>query len=211
MRMDIESLIVLYVVLLFSVCLHEFAHAWAANRCGDDTAKLMGRMTLNPIAHIDPIGTIIFPLLAMMTGAPLFGWAKPVPVNSARFGNYRRDDIFVSLAGVASNLLLALIAAFMLRAIYISGGFPYAQPVIFMLRYLMYINVILGVFNLVPIPPLDGSHVLYHYLPMKTAWKFQKLQQYGFILLILLLMTGVLGILIRPPLALFSIIAGPLG
>ena len=211
MRMDIESLIVLYVVLLFSVCLHEFAHAWAANRCGDDTAKLMGRMTLNPIAHIDPIGTIIFPLLAMMTGAPLFGWAKPVPVNSARFGNYKRDDIFVSLAGVASNLLLALTAAFMLRAIYISGGFPYAQPVIFMLRYLMYINVILGVFNLVPIPPLDGSHVLYHYLPMEAAQKFQMLRQYGFILLILLLMTGVLGVLIAPPLAVFRIIAGPLG
>lgn len=211
MQINLEFLIALYAVLLFSLCVHEFAHAWAADMCGDDTARLMGRMSLNPIVHIDPVGTIIFPLLAMITSAPVFGWAKPVPVNPARFRNHRRDDIFVSLAGIISNLLVALLAATALRTIYAVGGFPFAGPVVFILRYLMHINVILAVFNLIPIPPLDGSHVLYHYLPAKTAWKFQMLQQYGFILLILLLSTGVLGVLIAPPLQLFRMIAGPLG
>jgi Zn-dependent protease len=178
--------------------------------CGDDTARLAGRMSLNPVVHIDPIGTIVFPLLAIMTGASfLFGWAKPVPVNPSRFQNYRRDDILVSLSGIGSNLLIALLAASAIRTILtFGGGGGVAGPIIFILRYLMYINVVLGVFNLVPIPPLDGSRVLYHYLPMQTAWRFQQFERYGFIILILFLMTGVFRFIINPPLQLFNLLAG---
>ncbi len=215
--MQIEQLIVVYVVLLFSCCVHEFAHAWTADKCGDDTARLMGRMTLNPIVHIDPVGTILFPFLAIVMGALsgggafLFGWAKPVPVNPGRFHNYKRDDIIVSISGIVSNLLMALLAASTLRSIYILGGFPFVGPIIFILRYFMYINVVLAVFNMVPIPPLDGSRVLYHYLPMETARQFQKLEQYGFIILILFLSTGVFRLIISIPLRIFIQIAGPLG
>jgi Zn-dependent protease len=210
--MQIENLIILYVVLLFSCCVHEFAHAWTANMCGDDTARLSGRMTLNPVVHIDPIGTIVFPLLAIVTGLPfILGWAKPVPVNPSRFHNYRRDDIIVSMSGIVSNLLLALLAATMLRFIYVLGGFQFAGPVVFILRYLMLINVVLAVLNIIPIPPLDGSRLLYHYLPMRTAWQFRKLEQFGFIILILFLMTGVFRVLVLLPLHIFSFIAGPLG
>ena len=207
--MQIENLIVLYVVLLFSLCVHEFAHAWTANMCGDGTARLLGRMTLNPVVHIDPIGTVIFPLLMMATGTPfLFGWAKPVPVNPGRFHNYRRDDIIVSLSGIVSNLLLALIAATTLRTIFAFGAFGLARPLVYILQYMMIINVVLAVFNLIPIPPLDGSHVLYHYLPPEAAERFRALERYGLIILIVFLMTGVFRLIISVPLQVFEMIAG---
>ncbi|GAB4335362.1 MAG: site-2 protease family protein [Candidatus Abyssubacteria bacterium] len=212
MDSHIVSLIVLYVVLLFSCCVHEFAHAWTANMCGDDTARLMGRMTLNPVVHIDPLGTVIFPLLAIIANVPfLLGWAKPVPINPTRFQNYRRDDMIVSLAGIGSNLLLALFAATILRSIYVFGLTVYVGPVVYILKYLMVINVVLAVFNLIPIPPLDGSHVLYHYLPLDTATQFRRLEQYGFLILIFFLMTGIFGKLLVLPLEVFRSIAGPLG
>lgn len=211
------DLIVVYVVLLFSCCVHELSHAWTAYMCGDDTAKLAGRMTLNPVVHIDPIGTIAFPLLAIVVGTLskgatfLFGWAKPVPVNPSRFHNYRRDDIIVSVSGIVSNLLLALLAASFLRSWYMLGGFHSWKPLVDIIRSFMYINVILGVFNLIPIPPLDGSRVLYHYLPMRTAWQFRKLEHFGFVILILFLSTGIFNVIISFPLQLFIRIAGPLG
>lgn len=209
MQLDLGNLVIIYMVLLFSLCIHEFAHAWAAYICGDDTAMLMGRMTLNPVAHVDPIGTVIFPLLAMVTGSGwIFGWAKPVPVNPARFRDYRRDDIMVSLAGIASNLLLALIAASIIRTIVTLGGIGFGRALLPILVFMMRINILLAVFNLIPIPPLDGSHLLYHYLPPETARKFQRLEQYGFIILILFLMTGVFGVIMYFPLQIFRFIAG---
>jgi Zn-dependent protease len=198
-----------FVVLLFSLSVHECAHAWMANKCGDDTAQLMGRITLNPIAHIDPIGTVVMPLFMMMSGIPfLFGWAKPVPVNPGRFNNYRRDDILVSLAGIASNLMLALFAAMVLRIIIVINPASFPPPILKALFFLMQINVVLAVFNLIPIPPLDGSHVLFHYLPPDMASKFRMLERYGFILLILLLMSGIPWSIIKPVLSLFMRIAG---
>jgi Zn-dependent protease len=209
MHIDIEGLVVLYILLLFSCCVHEFAHAWTANMCGDDTARLAGRMTLNPIVHIDPIGTIVFPLLAIVTGTNfLFGWAKPVPVNPNRFHNYRRDDIIVSVSGIVGNLLIALLSASIIRTTMLFSGFALAGPIVYLLRYMMYINVVLAVFNIVPIPPLDGSHVLYHYLPMQMAWQFRKFERYGFLILILFLMTGVFQAIIYLPLQFFNALAG---
>ena len=201
-----------FVVLLFSLSVHECAHAWMADRCGDDTARLMGRITLNPIAHIDPIGTVGMPLFMMISGVDfLFGWAKPVPVNPRRFNNYRRDDILVSLAGIASNLIMALFAAMALRIIFAIDPASFPAPILKALVFLMQINVVLAAFNLIPIPPLDGSHVLFHYLPPDMASKFRLLEQYGFILLILLLMSGVPWLVIKPLLILFMRIAGLLG
>ncbi len=209
MPTEYVSIAIRFAVLLFSLSLHEFAHAWTANECGDDTARHMGRMTLNPVAHIDPVGTLIIPLFMMVSGAGLlFGWAKPVPVNPGRFNNYRRDDILVSLAGIACNLALAFFAAMALRIMYAVGPSSFPIAIIEILRFLMFINVILGVFNLVPIPPLDGSHVLYHYLPPEAASKFKMLERYGFIILILCLMTGVFEFIITPPLLIFRFIAG---
>lgn len=207
--LDIQAFLVIYVALLFSVCVHETAHAWTADMCGDDTARLLGRVTLNPVVHIDPIGTVLFPILGFFTGFPFIGWAKPVPVNPRRFRNYRRDDILVSLAGIISNLGLALIAAFSIRIFGAVGSqFPIAEPIRTILFYMMFINVALAVFNLIPIPPLDGSHVLYHYLPMQAADQFRMLQQYGYLILMLLLMFGVFRVLLHWPMQIFIFIAG---
>ena len=208
--MQIEYLVVVFVVLLFSLCVHEFAHAWAANMCGDDTARLLGRMSLNPIVHIDPLGTVIVPLLAMVTGFPFFGWAKPVPVNPGRFHNYRRDDIIVSLSGIISNLLLAIIAATTIRVIVAAGLFGVARPLLSVLEYMMVVNVVLAVFNLIPIPPLDGSHVLFHYLPPDAALQFRRLERYGFMVLMFIVVFAgdYLFAVIFFPLKYFYLIAG---
>lgn len=174
------------LILLFSVIVHEVMHGVAALRFGDRTAERAGRLTLNPIPHIDPIGTILLPGLLIFSGSPiLFGWAKPVPVNPLNFSNIRKGELVVAAAGVLSNFGLAIISALLYHllntlpnsSILLLGSFKYA----------VLINLVLGVFNLLPIPPLDGSRILLSQLPYKLAREFEKLERYGIFILLFLM------------------------
>jgi Zn-dependent protease len=186
------NLIIQLPVLLFSVILHEVAHGWTAERFGDDTARVMGRLTFNPVPHIDIFGTILLPALAVVTGAPVFGWAKPVPVNPYRLNNPDRDMVWVSLAGPLSNLLLAVAAAGLMWGLRVTAFVPetVVVPLYELLRLILIINVILPVFNLFPVPPLDGSKVLMGILPSRWAYEYSKIEPYGFFIIIILLASG---------------------
>ncbi len=185
------DILLLIPVLLVSIIVHEVAHAWVALREGDDTAYMLGRITLNPLPHIDLIGSILVPLgLYFMNAGFLFGWAKPVPVNPRKYHDYRRGDIRVSLAGIAANLILAtgftLLAALLVKTAQLSGG-ALAGPMDVAVRIAelgILINLILAFFNLVPIPPLDGSHVLYHLLPTRIGVAYRRLGRYGMLVLL---------------------------
>jgi Zn-dependent protease len=185
-------------MLLFAVIAHEVAHGYVAYRSGDPTAYQAGRLTFNPIPHIDLFGTILVPLVLLLSGTPfLIGWAKPVPVNPYNFRNPSRDHLLVSLAGVCTNLLLAVVCTILLGILAnIVGGISGALGI--MLQYGIIINVLLAVFNILPIPPLDGSWVLYHMLPGNLAESYRRIFPYGFIILIVLLMTGLLSRMIFP-------------
>lgn len=204
--MEVRELILFLPVLLFSVVLHEFAHGWMAHREGDDTALMLGRLTLNPIPHIDLFGSIIFPMVLWLTHAGvLFGWAKPVPVNPRKYRNYKRGDILVSLAGIMANLALAVIATFLIIILtHVGRMIPALAPTIGlfmqMAAYALVINLVLAFFNLIPIPPLDGSHVLYHLLPPQLGLKYRQVGRYGmFVLLFIMLFApGVLHIFLGP-------------
>ncbi len=200
---DIAQIVIAFLVLLFSLTVHEASHAWAAWRCGDPTARALGRLTLNPAAHIDPIGTVVFPLIAIATHVPVIGWAKPVPVNESRLRVPRRDMMLVAAAGPASNLALAVAAAVIVRLVIpASGGSPavaIGAPLAEGLARLLEINVLLAIFNLLPIPPLDGSGVLAGLLPARGAALLDKISPYGFVVLYALLLTGTLGTLIVGP------------
>jgi Zn-dependent protease len=200
-----------FVVLLFALSLHESAHAWTASRLGDQTGRMLGRITLNPAKHIDPVGTLLLPLVALYTGLPLIGWAKPTPVTTRNFKNFRRDDMLTTVAGPVSNLLAALVSLLVLLviaklnpigdacvksvAIYgISGLDPQVMavsPVMYPLALVFYLgillNLFLAAFNLLPLPPLDGSHIFRHFLPYKWVPYYDRL---GIISLILMLLIG---------------------
>ena len=176
---------VLIAVLIFSIVVHEVAHAWQARREGDDTAHELGRITLNPLPHLDPMGSFIVPLALYFSGTGfLFGWAKPVPVNPANYRDYVAGDIRVSMAGIVSNLALALIAtlcmAVLVKVRSVVGSLGGVLDVgLLGLNYAVFINLILAFFNLIPIPPLDGSHVLAHFLPKRFVLQYRQFGQYG--------------------------------
>ncbi len=190
---------------MFSVSFHECAHGWTAERHGDPTARLAGRLTLNPIVHIDPVGTIIFPILLVMFGIPPVGWAKPVPVDFRNLHNPKQDMIWVGLAGPVANLLLAIPFAVLLRAgMGEIGSLPGGEKEIigFLLGFGVLINLLLAVFNLIPMPPLDGSRVLTGLLPPQLAYSYNKLERFGFIIILAIIIffrEGFFFLLIRYP------------
>jgi Zn-dependent protease len=187
------DVIIKLAALLFSVSVHEAAHGYAAHRLGDPTAKDAGRITLNPLAHIDPFGTIVLPLILVLTHSPvLLGWAKPVPFNPAYFRNPIKASMIVGGAGPASNLLLAAVAGAVFRI------FPVGGVVGFFLVQCCVINVILAIFNLIPIPPLDGSRIVMGLLPRHLVPAYLKLERFGFLIIFALLWLGVLNHLIWP-------------
>jgi Zn-dependent protease len=188
-----------YVVLLFSLSFHESAHAWMASRMGDDTARSQGRVSLNPIVHIDPVGTVLMPLLQFMnTGIPLLAWAKPTPVGAHNFKHLSRGHILVAGAGPASNLILAVVFTGALVVAIIAGA-PHEGPLVFLLRSGVVMNIGLAIFNMVPLPPLDGSWVASWGLPRHIAERYDRLMEpYGSWILLLLMFSGLLSKIISP-------------
>ncbi len=210
------------IVLLFAICVHESAHAWMANRLGDPTAKMLGRISLNPIVHIDPFGTIIMPLLLILVGFPPFGWAKPTPVDTRNFKNLVRDDILTAVAGPVSNFLTAFLSVIAL-AIVLHGsargmgsdfrGADLATPLAKLFSFAILINVVLAVFNLIPLPPLDGSHVIRHFLSYETLKVYDRVGYVALIIVLFILpMAGcsIVSTLITPFLAFFYALLGQL-
>ena len=203
MDINVAQVFIAFVVLLFSLTVHECAHAWTANRLGDPTARALGRISLNPMVHADLLGTIVFPLVAMITNAPLIGWAKPVPVDTRRLRQPRRDYMLVAAAGPVSNLLIAFVAASALAVLPISpqtlGEANLSAPLATILSRLVVLNVLLAVFNMIPIPPLDGGNVLAGLLPPSMAGAYNGLRRYGFVLLYALVLTGGFEAIVIPP------------
>lgn len=183
-----EFLALSIVILLFSVIVHEVMHGLMALKFGDTTAQKMGRLTLNPIPHIDLFGTILLPALLIFTGSPiLFGWAKPVPVNPLNFSSIRKGELFVAASGILANFGLAILATVIYH---ILNALPQTFPAVLgaLLQFTVTINLVLGIFNLFPIPPLDGSKVLLSQLPLNLAKSYQKLEPYGILILLILMM-----------------------
>ena len=193
----IQKIAIYALPVIFAITVHEAAHGFAARYFGDMTAEREGRITLNPIKHIDPVGTILLPALTLLVGGILFGWAKPVPVNFSRLRNPKRDMLWVAAAGPASNFVMALFWAFIIKmsVVYVS---VYSEPMALMGQAGVMINVVLMVLNLLPLPPLDGGRIAVSLLPNHVAYKYAQIERYGFIILIVLLATGILGRVMEP-------------
>jgi Zn-dependent protease len=188
------NIVVQFAAVLFAISVHESAHAWSADKCGDPTARLQGRISLNPIAHIDLFGTIIFPILLAVMGAPVFGWAKPVMVNPYNFRNRRRDGMLVAAAGPAANILVALAVILLLMLFFqplMAASGPTVTLLLRIATYLLLINIFLAVFNLIPVPPLDGSGILEGMLRGEALRWFERIKPYGFFILVFVMYTRV--------------------
>jgi Zn-dependent protease len=199
------------VVLLFAISAHEAAHAWMSNRFGDDTARLLGRITLNPVAHIHPIGTLLIPIVGFLLGSiggpvariPLIGWGKPTPVNPLRWRRKDLANVMVSAAGIMANLFIAICAFIIIKVLLMTNGFDaipqsLQEPSALFLQLLLTINVSLAVFNLLPFPPLDGSKILETFLPDSAQPILALLEQHGFIILMILIYVGFFGAILNP-------------
>jgi Zn-dependent protease len=215
-HVDILNIVFQMIVFVFAISVHEAAHAWMANLCGDPTARMLGRITLNPLKHIDPVGTILLPVVAMVTGLRVLGWGKPTPVDPRNFRHHVRDDILTSVVGPVSNLAVATVAVLALGLIkrvsplgqqIIYGQAPETTsllvPLCVLVYQLMVVNIVLAVFNLIPIPPLDGSHVLRHFLPEPALRVYDTVGMVGLFLLVFW-GGGLLSRLIYPVIALFN-------
>lgn len=192
---------------LFAITVHEVAHGWVARQLGDPTAMMLGRLTLNPLKHIDPIGTVAVPilLLVLSSGHMVFGWAKPVPITAENLRQPKKGMALVAAAGPAANLFMALLWALLVKlTLVVSGGSGSVLPLIYMGLAGITINVLLMILNLIPVPPLDGSRVVAGFLPDPMAWKFSRLEQYGLLILLALMATGVLGRVLGPPTAMLE-------
>ena len=201
---DLTQVLIVLIVLITSLSVHEAAHAFTADRLGDSTARQLGRLSLNPAVHVDPIGTILFPLIAFLTNVPLIGWAKPVPVNQRFLRHPKRDFALIAAAGPASNLVMAAIGAAALAAARAAAGpgdiaaGAVMRPLAQLLLVFTYVNVLLAVFNMIPVPPLDGGNVLLGVLPERPGRLVEQLRPYGILILYALMLTGVLSTLLGP-------------
>ena len=207
------KLALFYVPFLFALCFHEFAHGFIAKLRGDNTAEQMGRLTLNPLAHADLFGTFILPIGAIVFGIPIFfGWAKPVPVNARNLKNIRSDMFWIALAGPASNILLAILStAFLFVAVKFRLLGSYEESVIKLMQMFILTNLFLAIFNILPIHPLDGGKVLARFLPASINYKLEQNEQITSMILLVLVMSGALGVLRIPVLACYNILMGLLG
>lgn len=193
----IQKIAIYALPVIFAITVHEAAHGYVARYFGDMTAHLQGRISLNPIRHIDPLGTILIPVLTLAAGGILFGWAKPVPVDFSRLRNPKRDMLWVAAAGPVANLVMAVFWALVIN---LSSSVPpdFAMPMAYMGQAGIMINVVLMVLNLLPLPPLDGGRIAVSLLPNRLAERYARVEQYGFIILLVLLFTGILSIILNP-------------
>ncbi|OGS96524.1 MAG: peptidase M50 [Gallionellales bacterium RIFCSPLOWO2_02_FULL_57_47] len=198
MEQLIQTVSLAAIPVLFAITLHEAAHGYVARHFGDMTAWQQGRISLNPLRHIDPVGTILLPILTLMLGGILFGWAKPVPVNFAALRRPKQDMLWVAIAGPASNLVMALGWALLYKMVWLFPDSYFAEPLLGMAGIGIQINIILMVLNLLPLPPLDGGRVAVSLLPHRQAYQLAKIEPYGIFILIFLLVTNLLGLILLP-------------
>lgn len=209
---EIQRVVVWALPILFAITVHEVAHGWVAKRLGDPTAMMLGRLTLNPIKHIDPIGTVLVPLITVITGGFIFGWAKPVPITYQNLRHPKRDMIYVAIAGPVSNLIMAILWAAVLKlAVVLSANqslYWFFQPLLYIGTAGVLINIFLMALNLLPIPPLDGGRVVTGLLPGPLAYKFSQIEPFGLIIMIVLFFTHILGAILLPVVNLFITLIG---
>lgn len=208
----VSHLVIFMVVLLLAISAHEAGHAWMSLKFGDDTAQKLGRVTLNPVSHTDPIGTLLIPIVAFIFGAvggalgsiPLIGWGKPTPVDPGKWTNYKWGNVMVSVAGVLANIILMIIGIILAKIMMTQGFAPVEffqksiNPLVIFVGDLMLLNLSLAVFNLLPFPPLDGSKILQTFMPESAEPIFTMLEQFGFLILMLFIYVGLFGFIIRP-------------